>query len=446
MTHTSKYGGLLEYPPKMYEEIERWIQNVQKATRRGEIENKIDSLRQFEKEDTEEVRELIDSLKEKPSRFAMKELLSWQQDMEAGEDVPEFSFSLEEGNVKKVVSWFEDQLERRQHDLKKKIKELQDRVDAIGGSREVRPGAQAREFETDLEGWKYQNKGEAAKKALPKIKVHYDPHPHSLDRPGSWSDETNTLYVNNFPFNDWRKTLRHELRHVSQTLLSKATGHERREKGKGGVEKSKPAPGMPSRRVMNPEVHQKYKQYRSLGPQAQEVARRLQQVGIKDVSLHALDDVEFYTRLADSVEDFRQRQKDARWNGEQTRQALSVFTGTLDPKNADQAVRRHVRRADETFELWKKHNPEKWKKGAKELVKASRPKADDSGLQALWKKFLEENYDGGKAKVQNPNPKTRDSHPEITVNYLMGQSDPPYQGARQKIRSQFARWRQTGNQ
>jgi hypothetical protein len=386
MARSPKQGGILGYPPEMYAEIEGWIEGVQNATRKEFLKSRVEELR---------------------------------EDLEDEEDP-------EETRV-----------------LREQIRNLEKRVQEIKVPDGAEPGFQSREFDTNLKGWKYDDKSEAATKALPKIKVRFDPEPRHR-RPGTWDEDTNTLDVSKVRFHDWRQTLKHELRHLSQTLLSKATGQDQRKKQDQGVQKSNPAPGMPSRHMMDRDVQQKYRD-RNLPAAAREVQQRLKGMGIGDVELHALDDLEFYTRLADSVQEFQKRQREAKWDEPQTRQALGVFTGAVDPKKAAPAVRRVVDRPDETFEVWKKHNREKWKKGAKELVKASKHEAarrdNESSTQALWERFLREKYEGGKAKVQNPNPQTRSSHPEVTVNYLMRKPGRVYDQARQGVRREFLQWR-----
>lgn len=54
-----------------------------------------------------------------------------------------------------------------------------------------------------------------------------------------------------------------------------------------------------------------------------------------------------------------------------------------------------------------------------------------------WQEFLDAVYEGGKKKIPNPDPDTRESHPEIAVSTLL-QKDKNY---RKKLMDQFRRWK-----
>jgi len=363
----------------------------------------------------------------------------------------------------------------------------------------AKAGFQTREFEIDLDGWGYFNKAfksrarkklnkqvdkalakehkdgklspaelkkrkaelqkelvEDALDNLPKVTVSLI-DPARAKNQGAWSDEKNTLYlpIDRMPAKDWRRTLSHELRHMGQSLMQRALGIPHRAPAEGGRKKTPAGPGLPSRRMMDPEIQQQYGHLGDTPAEAQRLVKRLKEQGITQTKFHSLDDMEFYTLLADAVETFKDEQKKKKWDARDTQTALRLYSGTLETpkKNADwdkidpnRKIRHsEMRKANDALQTWKDHNSEKWKKATKELVKAvqsSASSSDKKSVQGLWKQFLEEKYEGGKAKVVNPNSKTRDSHPEITVSYLMAQSDPAYGSARQRVRREFVTWQQ----
>lgn len=93
----------------------------------------------------------------------------------------------------------------------------------------------------------------------------------------------------------------------------------------------------------------------------------------------------------------------------------------------------------------RKYKRPRWRKAVKEFAKVIQPQIGgqpSTGVKKLWEQFLEERYDGGKDKIRNPNPKTRDKYPEVSISYLMKQDDPAYKTDRQNIRREFAAWRQ----
>ena len=64
------------------------------------------------------------------------------------------------------------------------------------------------------------------------------------------------------------------------------------------------------------------------------------------------------------------------------------------------------------------------------------PRKKDKGADKSWKTFLSLFYEGGKKKVPNPNPKTRDRWPEVHVNTAL-----KYRSFAKKIRKEFQDWR-----
>ena len=297
---------------------------------------------------------------------------------------------------------------------------------------------------------------------------------------GAWSGEGRELIINLPPFapyefvrGELRRVLKHELRHMTQTVMARALGIDKVRINKDGdpVYQYIPSPGMASQDLIDPEVVQAL---RFDVPQVMDRRRKL----LKRYKLrserpfYTLDDLEFYTQLADRVVTFEEFLDEHELTPEQQQTAFNLFTNRLKVPKAVQRFFQHgsklpaadieeakqwldktdpgmgvfslVVGPDDFFRHLNWYQPEKWKKAVKEFAKAIEPKMKAAepkkGLEALWERFLKERYEGGKAKIRNPNPKTRDRYDEISINYLMKQKDPAYQSARQKIRREFAAW------
>lgn len=295
-----------------------------------------------------------------------------------------------------------------------------------------------------------------------------------------------------------RDVLTHELRHMTQTVMSRALGIDQVRMDEGGrlIPQYRASPGMPPRDVQNLDIvqaltaaqptaaqlsHLPPKERQRLRQRGRELeARRREIMQLHRLqskrSVYNLDDLEFYTHLADRVLQFeRVLEQFKDFSPEQKKLLFDIYSGAITvPKSVktmmasgvasrearewlrendpNMAVLSQARPEPETFfRHLRKYRRDKWKKAVKEFAKAVAPKmprapAEKGSIQKLWEEFLEEKYDGGKAKVVNPNPKTRERYPEITVTYLMGQSDPAYQSSRTKVRREFAAWRQQRQQ
>lgn len=154
------------------------------------------------------------------------------------------------------------------------------------------------EFPTDLRGWKHLGERPwapvtpGAKQALigaQSIRVVLD---YGLRSGGQFLQGWNNPSIRLNPgLPDIETTVKHELRHFAQWLLGggRLSGGE----------------GKPSRRIQTPE----FSQHGLNVPEeeASAVRRRLYQLGVppKGVHIHALDDIEFYTDLADAIETFK---------------------------------------------------------------------------------------------------------------------------------------------
>jgi hypothetical protein len=125
------------------------------------------------------------------------------------------------------------------------------------------------------------------------------------------------------------RTLRHELQHFAQDYLGYTLGKP---------EGSRPGkPGLPSRKILTPEYeqhrHPNHPSYRSDDPDTKSLYQRLKQQGVdpRRINFHDLDDVEFYTELADAIDIFKtrwQRVRDEAKPGSQNI-AIKLFTGVI---------------------------------------------------------------------------------------------------------------------
>ena len=283
---------------------------------------------------------------------------------------------------------------------------------------------------------------------------------------GAWSSELDALLVSPpelKPYDHVRDqldhVLTHELRHTTQGVMARALGvshYTFDEQGRPHLF-YRPGPGMAPRKMLNPKFTQRLVMVRD-HPEAAELIAEAQARGMGPDDVYRLDDLEFYTHLGDTVRDFRKLTEASSWTPEQRKLASDIFLGKTDPPEGREAIEKWVQENDPTLDVLSKvqrqhpflaqlkaHSPDKFKKAVKEFSKATElergAQPQPEGLEKLWEMFLEERYDGGKEKVRNPNPDTRESHPDISVSYLMRQDAPTYQSGRRRVRQEFAGWR-----
>lgn len=58
----------------------------------------------------------------------------------------------------------------------------------------------------------------------------------------------------------------------------------------------------------------------------------------------------------------------------------------------------------------------------------------------LWSEFLDEKYEGGKKKVPNPNPETKDRSPKVAISTVLSSKDSSASALKAKIRKEFQAW------
>lgn len=179
------------------------------------------------------------------------------------------------------------------------------------------------------------------------------------------------------------RALLHELRHMAQSYLAYALGK--------AFENSTRRPGLPSRKFQTPEYRQEYDPKRpDFNPKNPTLIRvyqtlKAQGVNVSAVDWHALDDIEFYTRLADTIGDFKGLW-DAHGSPEILNQAIQLWTGAVqmppdadprDVKNYEKGIERlgglsvlRWFKADPFFRALRDRAPAKWRKAVSEFVKA----------------------------------------------------------------------------
>jgi hypothetical protein len=160
---------------------------------------------------------------------------------------------------------------------------------------------------------------------------------------------------------DLRTIIRHELQHFMQDYIAHLVA--------GSLPKLRA--GLPSRGIRTPDYKQHYDpQSRFFDKdKVRDLFRRLRQQGINPRRLdwHSLDDVEFYTKLADAIEQFENVQRHI--EPELMRAAIRRFVGGKVPKEHAEAVQWKVT-PSRYFLALKRRAPGKWKKAVGEFIKA----------------------------------------------------------------------------
>ena len=177
------------------------------------------------------------------------------------------------------------------------------------------------------------------------------------------------------------QTLRHELQHFAQSYLAHLTNSMFKDW----------KPGLPGKGLRTPDYSQMMDPKHPSAPMAspafkeqqKAVYRKLQQQGIdpRGVNFHSLDDIEFYTRLADEVDNFNRLWKQVEKPGDK-KVAIRLFTGAT-PYPSTHARDWHEQaealggyyfiRGFEPARFFlslKQHARPKWQKAVAEFIKA----------------------------------------------------------------------------
>jgi len=190
---------------------------------------------------------------------------------------------------------------------------------------------------------------------------------------GFWSHLPPELHIvlpENWDSGDLQRTIRHELQHFAQDYIKYMVDGTW----------SKLEMGFPSKSIRTPEYKQHYDPAsRSFSkhkdePNVRAIFRRLQQQGIdpRRLDWHSLDDVEFYTKLADDVEWFRDFLKGRDFDDKMTRAAVRWYVGGKISREEGEAlgIANWGNIGSKFFKALKSRAPGKWRKAVGEFVKA----------------------------------------------------------------------------
>ena len=436
---SQRLAGVLEAPPAMHAAIMEWIAAVLAA-------NKIqDAQKQLDRARTSFPQEAVNKLKAAAKAFQAD--LTWKNYTPLHESLWLFGHPGTRWSIKdfqKLTPEKREALDKRASEL---LKHIEERLKEIGEGYEAsvakataalreaekyrQPGVDPltdfsiKQFPVDLQGWRYDSavlRGQI-KNTIEKGKVEYRELYESMVSHGvsdkEWLDRMRemaesgrgydhitvelTLQTSDYSAH-WapaqrrmaitvprgsspgivvllNKTLRHELQHFAQSYLAFALGREWNVR----------TPGTPARGIQTPEYKQHYDpkspQHDPKSPEVVKIYQSLKSKGVdvSKVDWHALDDIEFYTRLADTIEDF-QHQWSAHGSPKILNHAIRLWTAAVQlPPRAmvhamgkyEQAIEQlggyEVVRAfktDSFFLALRKRAPAKWRKAVSEFIKA----------------------------------------------------------------------------
>lgn len=242
--------------------------------------------------------------------------------------------------TKRRLKDYEEDLERAKKDDSKLVKEL----NGYKGRIVKKPWKRvAKKFKVDMRGWKYlkliEEKAEEkrisyADSLFGVIKVELVEGDLRGNAKAYWDMSVPVLRVQTGGV--LKTTIKHELRHWVQSYMSIALQTEF---------------GKPSKSIQTPEFKQNMKLPSNL-------RQKMKQLGLKKEDIHDLDDVEFYTELADAVELFYLTKKQP------------GMKRVTDRKVFDHLVGRSGDAASKFFKRLQRGSKAKWQKAVKELAKA----------------------------------------------------------------------------
>jgi hypothetical protein len=177
------------------------------------------------------------------------------------------------------------------------------------------------------------------------------------------------------------RSLAHELRHFVQSYLAYAVGLN-----EWSPPQNRHRPGFPSRKIQTPQYKQEFDPshpgYKPGDSELAAITKRLQDRGIdpRNVDWHSLDDVEFYTKLPDSIDAFQDAWV-AHGSPAILNDAIRLWTGAVSyspsRRLSDQEIEKlggleviKWFKPDKFFVALRRGAPGKWRKAVSELVKA----------------------------------------------------------------------------
>jgi len=208
----------------------------------------------------------------------------------------------------------------------------------------------------NLKGWKYNKLlKKATKTRKPMVEkvlrdyysIRFEIHRERRRPAGRWVDEDGWQQrkielSDQLPL-EREQVIKHELVHMAQSLLTKATGVQI---------------GYPSEKMRDPDIEQHMADDPELWElRKRKLEQRLSKAGFDQSTLHHLDDIEFYTDMLSCLERFRRSWREIRGRRDVT-------------SRKDFFQHMMVDGGDRYMKDLKYHNPRKWKKAIKELWKA----------------------------------------------------------------------------
>ena len=367
-----RYAGVIEPPPKMVKEITEWLEQVMYAKQVVKLyDTYIDFNNDAVVAEYEETMSAAIALKQNPVSWkAYKALMefvgfSFGNQMKFSDFTkltPEGKQALVErcSKIAEVtLVKYNDLLQKAKGEKEKLKNVLEDVKGKITDSSVIRYGkvgvyiTSIKTFPVDLTGWK-------PNPAFTSIIVNADDKTMPANSGASWQETTRMLsvklpaYVDEKEIARMQRLVKHELRHFMQSYMSSITGH-----GDTGWNRA-PRPGMPSKKIMTPTVNQSYLRDRWKGQlMPKDISNGINQMQTKNIypsEVHDLDDVEFYTELADAIEDCKVGLKKTK---DDPNTYIKKFTGEIKSDEIDKF-----------FSVLKRHAPGKWRKAVGELVKA----------------------------------------------------------------------------
>jgi len=173
-------------------------------------------------------------------------------------------------------------------------------------------------------------------------------------------------------FTEVGRILRHEFVHLTQTLLVYAFGQEGAKQfieDRKDLGQTPGMPGLPSSSITTPAFLQELSRLSQKDRRKyKELLDKIADRGVALDKIHTLDDVEFYSRLSDQVDEFNAKHRDLR-DPERRKDVFKNWVGAETPKGRMFSLL-YAPQVSDVFATWKRHAPEKWKKAVKEMAKA----------------------------------------------------------------------------
>lgn len=432
-------GGILQAPPAMYAAITDWVVALMASKRIAELERSIDVLTRDGLERLEQTHIDAKALQENPTDWKLyKKVYDGMRALgyiveryydrdyqkitlakrQALVELSERIYARVSEKYKSLKAEYLRSIQSHQQEMDRLRPFLQSGVDGSQG------GPWVKVFPVDLTGWRYgdaelRQKAEAITKerarsglavfeGLPesevrdqmvslyrkqietghgdwdRIKVRVVAGP-SKGYVGMWQPALRVLDIimpvgaREENIEALRTSVRHELQHFAQSYLAFTLGRD-------PLDFKQNAPGTPGRKQRTPLFQQRlsprHPSHDVSAPEIQKALQKLRQQGIdpRQVDFHNLDDLEFYTNLADSVAEFKNLLKRAP-SGGSVKAAIKSFVGAMENPYWEGGAPEEIQavggpdfirrfKVAPFFLSLKRYAPQKWKKAVSELTKA----------------------------------------------------------------------------